>query len=117
VSVFNEGDIFDFNLTDVAFSCLEDTPTVDPVEVWRLLERIKSNAVGPDNVPGNIYKTFSEFLVEPLTILFNRSLSEGKLPTLWKCANIIPIPKSANEFCPISLLCHAVKILEKNCSQ
>ena len=38
----------------------------------------------------------SASLAYPLSLLFNRCLSEGTFPDSWKSANIIPIPKSGD---------------------
>ena len=59
------------------------------------------------------------FLKEPLTRLFNKSLSEGRYPVAWKHAIIIPIFKnkgSSSDFTsyrPISLLASVSKVFEK----
>ena len=56
---------------------------------------------------------------EPLTRLFNKSLSLSKFPKLWKEANISPIYKrkgtasDPQNYRPVSLLCCLSKILEK----
>ena len=54
-----------------------------------------------------------------LTELFNLSLGGINLPSIWKCSTIIPILKPGKprtegaSYRPISLLCPAVKILER----
>ena len=53
-----------------------------------------------------------------LAILFNRSLSEGVFPNLWKMANVIPIynkddKSSVTNYRPVSLLSCCGKLLEK----
>ena len=54
-----------------------------------------------------------------LTEFFNLSLGGIDLPSIWKCSTIIPILKPGNprtegaSYRPISLLCPAVKILER----
>ena len=57
-------------------------------------------------------------LAPAITILFNRSLSEGNLPPCMKLANITPVPKTdrpcqVSHFRPISLLPILAKVLEK----
>ena len=51
--------------------------------------------------------------IQQLVTLFTRSLSEGRLPSCWKLATIVPIPKKNNSFRPISLLPVIEKIMEK----
>ena len=48
---------------------------------------------GPDNVPSHILKSFAQALAEPVTIIFNASLSSSVVLKIWKEPNIIPIPK------------------------
>ena len=55
---------------------------------------------------------------KPLAILFNRSISEGVFPNLWKLANVIPIYKkgaksSVTNYRPVSLLSCCGKLLER----
>ena len=45
--------------------------------------------------------------------LINQSFSEGKLPTRWKMAKIIPIPKKDKTHRPISLLPVISKVMER----
>ena len=77
-----------------------------------------SKAVGPDLVHNKILVAAYPIIAEPLTILFNRSLSEGIFPAVWKKAHITPIFKKGNRsscsnYRPISLLSCVGKILEK----
>jgi hypothetical protein len=112
--VFKQEDIHKFDIDDYIHKCHNDSaPRVEIHEVYNLLLRIKSLVVGPDGIPTLVYKLFSEFLAVPLTILFNKSIKQGKVPSVWKCANVVPIPKTKDEFRPISLLCFPMKLLEK----
>jgi hypothetical protein len=57
-------------------------------------------------------------LCRPLTSIFNLSLRQGFVPSLWKSANVSPVPKSSpaqdidSDFRPISLTAIVSKILE-----
>ena len=89
-------------------------------EVFRQLKVLNvSKACGPDGVPNKILKMLAIFLKEPLAKLFNKSLAEGKYPTDWKHANIIPIFKNkgatsdVKSYRPISLLPNMSKIFER----
>ena len=60
---------------------------------------------------------FAYKLTEPVTKIFNTSLSTGEVPILWKCSNIIPIPKVKQPLCesntqPISFTPILSKVLE-----
>ena len=57
----------------------------------RLLDGNKS--YGPDGISPKFIKLASFSLVKPLTKLFNLSLNKGKVPKLWKQANVVPIHK------------------------
>ena len=54
-----------------------------------------------------------------LTLLFKKSLDEGSVPEIWKCANVTPIFKAGSKhkpenYRPISLTPVLSKIMEKN---
>jgi hypothetical protein len=63
-----------------------------------------STALGPDGLCSLHLKHLSPKGIKNLTSLFNLSLSDADLPSIWKEANIIPVLK---------LLLPAVKILER----
>lgn len=72
---------------------------------------------GPDSIPSVIWSKLSSVLAHPLTIIFNKSLENTDLPTLWKEADIVPIPKTnppqLSNLRPISLLPIPARIFEK----
>jgi hypothetical protein len=58
------------------------------------LRHLKQNkAPGPDGLPNWIFKEYAEILCEPLANILNSSFREQRLPSVWKHANVIPIPK------------------------
>ena len=73
---------------------------------------------GPDDVPNWILHDFSRWLAEPVCAIFNASIREGIVPKLWKCANVVPLPKVSppisieSDLRPISLTPTLSKILE-----
>ena len=72
---------------------------------------------GPDAIPNRIIKDYAYELAEPVSRIFNISLSSGLVPSMWKDAIIIPVPKSQYATCedevrPISLTACLSKILE-----
>lgn len=72
---------------------------------------------GPDNIPSILIKKCMEGLLQPLFLIFNRSLQEGTFPQVWKKAFIIPIPKAGDNkyienYRPISKLPILSKIFE-----
>ena len=92
---------------------------ITPNIVFRRLEHINIHkAPGPDNIPNWFLRDFAFALSEPLCCLFNSSLQEGYVPSVWKQANIVPVPKSKppksieQDLRPISLTPTLSKILE-----
>ena len=57
----------------------------------KLLKLNKGKAQGPDEVPPRVLLQLSKELSIPLSILFNKSLETGKIPTDWKDANVVAI--------------------------
>ena len=78
-----------------------------------------NKAVGPDSVHNKMLIKAVDIIAAPLVTLLNRSLSEHKLPTPWKLANVTPIYKNKGEkdscgnYRPVSLLSCVSKIMEK----
>lgn len=73
---------------------------------------------GTDGIPPLLLRKCAAELVTPVTLLFNRSLSERTFPSVWKTAFIVPIHKSGNinrvrNYRGISILCCLSKIFEK----
>jgi len=50
-------------------------------------------AAVPDGILTCILRDFAGYLAAPVASIFNSSLREGYLPAIWKCADIIPVPK------------------------
>ena len=72
---------------------------------------------GPDTISNRIIKDYAYELAESVSRIFNISLSSGLVPSMWKDAIIIPVPKSQYATCedevrPISLTACLSKILE-----
>jgi len=89
--------------------------SLKPHDIKKVMLTIKSNAAGPDGIPGGIYRKYADYLSYPLTIIINASLRQSTVPSAWKKAHITPIPKgrSKTDFRPISLLPFGSKVLEK----
>lgn len=89
---------------------------LDINDVFCALGKVKSKCAGSDNIPSILLKIAAAELCRPLCNIYNSSLISCIVPTKWKVAKIIPVPKCKNphinEFRPISLLPIASKILE-----
>ncbi|XP_078603982.1 uncharacterized protein LOC144877809 [Branchiostoma floridae x Branchiostoma japonicum] len=88
-------------------------------EVKVLLKAINPRkAHGPDNIPNWMLKECADDLATVVSHLFNTSYAEGTVPSIWKSANVVPVPKSAGasqveDFRPVSLLAVLAKLLER----
>jgi len=92
-------------------------PSVHPHDIWRMLSNISSKSTGSDGVPSLLYKKCALVFAEPICHLICESIRQRHFPSLWKVADIIPIPKSSTisieNTRPISLLPVPAKIAEK----
>ena len=75
-------------------------------------------STGPDDLHPRILRSLSDILSQPLTEIFNRSMSTGIVPKDWKKANITAIYKKGSRqdpgnYRPISLTSVVGKIIEK----
>ncbi|KAI8512996.1 hypothetical protein Bbelb_096350 [Branchiostoma belcheri] len=88
-------------------------------EVKALLKSLNSTkASGPDDLPTWTLKQYAEDLAPVVTHLFNASYEQGVTPSIWKAANVVPIPKSRgaanpSDMRPVSLLPILAKLLER----
>ena len=93
--------------------------STSPLEVESILKSLQLGiATGPDAINYRYLRELASPLSLPLSDLFNYSLSTGKVPLIWKEANMNPIFKKEDPFVvsnyrPISLLSAVGKVLEK----
>ena len=75
-----------------------------------------SSAGGPDHLLNWVLKYYSDILAEPVTNIINSSFRECRVPSVWKLANVVAIPKSSmvpdlsKDLRPISLTSPLSKI-------
>ena len=88
-------------------------------ELLKLFKELPNKSShGHDNLDNILLKEISEGIVDPLVILFNRSLNEGYFPNQMKIAEVVPLFKSkerdiSSNYRPISLLMVISKLLER----
>ncbi|KAK3510719.1 hypothetical protein QTP70_015984, partial [Hemibagrus guttatus] len=67
-------------------------------EVRKALKRMKSGkAVGPDDIPVEVWKCLGEAAVEFLASLFNRVLESERMPEEWRRSVLVPIFKNKGD--------------------
>ena len=66
--------------------------TVNEVSV--IIASLKNSSPGYDDICAKVIKSSFEFFIEPLTYIFNLSLTQGVFPTELKTARVTPIFKS-----------------------
>lgn len=65
-------------------------------DVWKLVSKLDcSKAPGCDAIPNKVYRCLADIISLPLSVIFNKSISEAEVPASWKRGIIIPIPKSS----------------------
>jgi len=91
----------------------------DPDEIDKIIMNLKpKSSSGHDNINAKFIKYLKDELKVPISILANKSLTEGLFPETYKLAEVVPIHKNKskddiNNYRPISLLPTVSKILEK----
>ena len=87
-------------------------------QVHQALKTLDSRkSPGPDAIEPYFLKIAADFVAQPLTILFNLSIENKKIPSVWKSAFVTPLlkggdPAALTNYRPISNLCALSKILE-----
>ncbi|KAK3575295.1 hypothetical protein QTP86_023417 [Hemibagrus guttatus] len=89
-------------------------------EVRKALKRMKSGkAVGPDDIPVEVWKCLGEAAVVFLANLFNRVLESERMPEEWRRSVLVPIFKnkgdvqSCSNYRGIKLMSHTMKVWER----
>lgn len=90
------------------------------VEVESVLKKTKNRkAVGPNQIPAEVWKACGAFSITWLTVLFNRILVKGKMPDTWRRSVIVPIYKQkgnvqqCGSYHSIKLMSHTMKLWER----
>jgi hypothetical protein len=95
------------------------TTNITPEMVNEEFKKLDTNkAPGPDGINNKILKKAKYALKEIVAQLFNLCLAESYVPTQWKEANIIPIPKikepkEVGDNRPIALTSSVCKTFER----
>ena len=122
--LFNEGQL-DTRHT-VRLSTNEKNPNysfyrrIQEFEIVHALKRMdKGKAVGPDNIPIEVWKSLGRKCISWLTKLFNVILRSKKMPDEWRKSTLIPVYKNKGDvqncanYRGIKLMSHTMKLWEK----
>ena len=83
------------NLSDIS---------ITPEDVFNKLISFKpSKSAGPDNLNPRVLKEAIFQLSNPHSLIFTKTLDEGRMPPEWKMASVIPIFKKRKQSIPIQL--------------
>ena len=74
--------------------------------------------MGPDEIHVRALRELAEVIVEPLSIIYQRSLLMGEVPEDWRLANVTPIYKKGcredpGNYRPVSLTWVSGKVMEQ----
>jgi len=95
-----------------------DTLVITPQMVWSKLTNLEcGKSPGPDGWPTELVRNTADLICLPLSLLYNKSLTDGVLPDDWKKAYVTPLHKSGprslvSNYRPVSLTSTIVKIME-----
>ena len=84
-------------------------PTMDNITVCqngviKLLRNLKPfTASGPDGIPTKLLKETAVKTSPAITLLFQASIDQGRVPSQWKKAHIVPIYKKGSRSSPANL--------------
>ena len=101
----------------------EETSAITSNEVERALRKMKNGkAVGPDNLPVEVWKCLGSAGVQYLRRELNNIMNEEKIPDQWRKSTLIPIFKnkgdimschSCGNYRGIKLMSHSMKLYER----
>jgi len=95
-SVFTSEDV-----THIPTLTTDPTTSMPPIRihmesVYDLLQNIQQHkASGPDNLPARFVKEVAYEISPILTLIFQASLDQGMLPSIWKTAKVVPLLRRA----------------------
>ena len=65
----------------------------EPAVLSALTKLNLREAAGPDGIGNWLLRKYAEILVQPITSILNASFREQRLPTSWRLADVVPLPK------------------------
>ena len=101
------------------FESNTELPQISIEAVSSVLRNLPHKAPGPDGIPNWILKEYAMILSDPICHVINCSFANQSLPSSWKLADVIPVPKQSpvedvnNHLRPISLTPAISKVAEE----
>ena len=92
---------------------------ITEAEILKLISSLESKtSSGNDKLTNKLLKAIGEVIAKPLAFIFNKILTHGEVPKLWKVAKVKPLFKKGDStlctnYRPISLLPVLSKVFEK----
>ena len=87
-------DIPPLKFTPIPVSDIPDKYIISPEAIECSLSGLQERkSVGPDGIPNWLLKNFASGISRPMSSIFNSSIREGHCPSLWKCADVLPLGK------------------------
>ena len=91
---------------------------IEDFEVVNVINSLNNSSLGWDGIPSRLAKRVLNSYNKPLTLLFNKSFSDGIFQDEIKLAKVIPIYKSGStmelsNYRPISVLIIFSKVFER----
>jgi len=115
----NDSDTFELEDT-IEESNRQFVRRIREAEVKEALNRMKvGKALGPDEIPIEVWKCLGDKAITWLTKLFNRIFEKNKIPNEWRKSTLVPIYKnkgdiqSCTNYRGIKLMCHTMKLWER----
>ena len=97
-----------------------EVESVSKEEVMENMQRMKNGkAVGPDDIPVEVWKCLGESALKFRTKLYNRTMESERMPEEWRDSVLIPIFKnkgdvqSCSNYRGIKLISHTMKLWER----
>jgi Reverse transcriptase (RNA-dependent DNA polymerase) len=85
---------------------------------WYIMSYENGKSAGPSGMKMELLKPIADWIADPLSIMFDRMVTVGLVPSEWRLARIVPIPKKEGatdikDHRPISLTEVVRKVFEK----
>ena len=117
-SVFTKEDLNNIPTLSSRTDQILNKVEITSIQMRDKLKSLKpSKSPGPDGIHPRVLRELADVIADPLKQIFDKSLSEGKLPSEWKDAEVRPIFKKGDKtapgnYRPVSLTSVVCKVFE-----